>query len=88
MKRIKFSKTFAKSFHKRIASNSHLSKKFAQRVKLFETSPHHPLLRNHALAGTKVGKRAFSVTGDVRVVYGEDEDFIIFYDVGSHNQVY
>jgi mRNA-degrading endonuclease YafQ of YafQ-DinJ toxin-antitoxin module len=88
MKRIKFSKIFAKSFQKRIAPNPHLSKKFAQRMRLFEVNPRHPLLRNHALVGTKIGKRAFSITGDVRVVYGEDEDFLIFYDVGSHNQVY
>ncbi len=88
MKRIKYSKTFVKSFQKRIAAHPNLAKKFAQRLQLFSVNPTHPILRNHALIGAKIGKRAFSITGDVRVVYGEDEEFLIFYDVGTHNQVY
>ncbi len=88
MKKIKFTKHFEKSFKKRIAPHSNLSRKFASRLKIFQENPHHSMLRNHALIGAKVGKKAFSIGEDLRIVYSEDEDFFIFYDVGSHNQVY
>lgn len=45
-------------------------------------------INDHALTGDLQGRRAFSVTGDIRVVYIELEDKIIFLDIGSHNQVY
>jgi addiction module RelE/StbE family toxin len=88
MKKIKFSKYFEKSFKKRILPSPSLSKKFAERLKLFQTNPKDPLIRDHALTGTKIGKRAFSITGDYRVVYGEKDGVLIFYDIGTHNQVY
>lgn len=88
MKKIRFTKTFEKSFKKRIIPNHNLSKNFAKRLKLFQENPKNPLLRDHALVGTKIGKRAFSISGDIRVVYGEEDDFLTFYDVGTHNQVY
>jgi addiction module RelE/StbE family toxin len=88
MKQIRFTKTFEKSFKKRIISNPNLSKNFAKRLKLFQENPKNPLLRDHALVGTKIDKRAFSISGDIRVVFGVNEDFLVFYDVGSHNQVY
>ena len=34
------------------------------------------------------GKRAFSITADIRVIYIETDDAIIFVDFGSHAQVY
>lgn len=43
---------------------------------------------DHALTGKLTGKRAFSVAGDIRVIYVELEDAIVFLDIGSHNQVY
>jgi len=88
MKKIRFTKTFEKSFKKRIIPNSNLSKNFAKRLRLFQENRRNPLLHDHALLGTKIGKRAFSVSGDFRVVYGEDNDFLTFYDIGTHNQVY
>jgi mRNA-degrading endonuclease YafQ of YafQ-DinJ toxin-antitoxin module len=45
-------------------------------------------LYDHHLTGDLQGRRAFSITGDVRVVYIEFKDKIIFLDVGTHNQVY
>ena len=45
-------------------------------------------LYDHALTGKLAGKRAFSIAGDIRVIYVELEDAIVFLDVGSHNQVY
>ncbi len=58
------------------------------RLKIFQSNPQNPILRDHALTGTKIGKRAFSITGDYRVVYGKNSEAIVFYDIGTHNQVY
>jgi addiction module RelE/StbE family toxin len=45
-------------------------------------------LNDHPLTGKLKGLRAFSVGGDVRVVYQEAENYYLFLDIGSHNQVY
>lgn len=88
MKEIKFTKDFEKEFKKRILPHSNLSKKFKERLKSFQENPQNPALHDHPLTGTKLGKRAFSITGDFRVVYRENIDHFVFYDVGTHNQVY
>ena len=88
MKEIKFTKDFEKAFKKRISPHPNLSRKFAERLKSFQENPQNPTLHDHPLTGAKLGKRAFSITGDFRVVYGEREDNFVFYDVGTHNQVY
>lgn len=72
-----------------MVKNSKLSKKFDQRVKLFLRNSNSPILRDHALSGDKIGKRAFAIAGNVRVVYElVGEDTVKLYDVGSHPQVY
>ncbi|MDO8609629.1 MAG: type II toxin-antitoxin system mRNA interferase toxin, RelE/StbE family [bacterium] len=48
----------------------------------------NPLLKDHKLIGSLNGLRAFSITGDVRVVYRIEGDILELYDIGSHNQVY
>jgi len=80
---------FKKAFTKRIGSNPQLIRRIEERIDLFRQNPHHPLLRNHALIGSKRGQRAFSVTGDIRIVYYVIDDGRVFLvDIGTHNQVY
>jgi addiction module RelE/StbE family toxin len=80
---------FKKAFKKRIASNSKLIIAVTRRIQLFEENPFHPLLRNHPLTGSLRGFRAFSVTGDFRIIYQPiDERKARFLDIGTHNQVY
>lgn len=80
-----------KSFDKRY-------KKLAPKLKIkvdsalaaFKENPFDPSLKNHALKGSMKGKRAFSVTGDVRVIFEEHDDYflVLILDVGTHPQVY
>lgn len=80
---------FKKHYKQRIASNPKLVKKTADRLKLFQENPTNPILNDHQLKGEKSEFRAFSVTGDVRIVYlPEPQDEVILLDIGSHNQVY
>lgn len=68
--------------------NRKLHKKFAAAYKQFAAGIWGYSLRDHALEGNMKGLRAFSITADIRVVYAEDEDFIVLVDVGTHAQVY
>jgi mRNA-degrading endonuclease YafQ of YafQ-DinJ toxin-antitoxin module len=80
---------FDKHFAKRIASNRKLTAQFQSRLELFIINPKHPTLRVHRLKGAKKDVSAFSVTGDIRVLYLEPKkNSIILLDIGSHNQVY
>lgn len=79
---------FLKSYKKRILPYPRLNKKFEERVSLFIQDAQNQLLKDHKLVGSLQGLRAFSVTGDIRVVYRLSGEILELYDIGSHNQVY
>lgn len=63
--------------------------KFENRLGLFMKAPSHPLLKSHPLKGNLVGFRAFSVTGDYRVIYKIIEnESVKLVNIGRHAQVY
>jgi len=87
--KIKLRPRFEKSYRSRILPNKKLVKQTQERIALFRENTMHPLLKNHPLTGAKRELRSFSVTGDVRIVYQlSGDDDAIFFDIGSHNQVY
>lgn len=87
--KILYSNKFKKNFNKRIPINSPLDKKYQERLKLFNKQTNDPFIKSHKLAGKFQGYSAFSITGDIRVIYvQESEDTVLFIDVGTHNQVY
>lgn len=55
-----------------------------------QQNPHDLNLRNHALTGEMYGRRAISVTGNIRIVFREEDNYqhVTLLDVGIHNQVY
>ena len=85
---INYTKKFRKSYRYRIKNNKNLSRKFNDRLQVFVQDPDNPLLKDHKLTGTKKNLRAFSITGDIRVLYLRKGDIIDFMDIGTHNQVY
>jgi len=87
MKKIKRDQTFEKHFKQRISPNGELINQFKDSLELFFAGELSHL-NDHALRGKLMGKRAFSVTDDIRVIYVELDDVIVFLDIGSHNQVY
>ena len=88
MIRVRLSKIFRRRFKKRITSQ-YLKKRFRQRLKLFATNRHHPLLKDHQLGGKLSNFRAFSITDDYRVIYHQDSsNQVTFVNVGTHPQVY
>lgn len=88
MRAIRFNRRFTKHYKKRILSNHRLSFIFDERYKLFVAGERGYPLYDHMLTGNLTGKRSFSITADIRVIYEETEEAVIFLDVGTHAQVY
>lgn len=84
---IRYHKAYMKSFKK---LPSFIKPKVLQTVELFIRDPIHPSLHNHPLTGKLAGRRAVSVTSNIRIVFEEYNDYtlVLFLDVGTHNQVY
>lgn len=85
---INYHKNFIKYFKLRIEPNPALAKRFRERLNLFAQDRNNLTLKDHPLIGNKSGYRAFSITGDMRVVYKQFNEEVLLYDVGTHNQVY
>ena len=80
---------FKRSYKNRITNNPLLVLKTKERLKLFQKDPNSPVLKDHQLKGKKRDYRAFSVTGDIRIVYiSISKGYIVLLDIGTHNQVY
>ena len=79
---------FTRAYKKRIAQNSKLRKHVDERIAMFQANPQNPLLHDHPLKGDNLGYRAFSASGDMRIVYFMEDDIAYFVDIGTHNQVY
>jgi addiction module RelE/StbE family toxin len=80
---------FVKHFRQRIGKYPKLVNQYAKRYGFFVADRQNLLLKDHQLTGDLAGKRAFSIGGDLRVVYREKEKGVVeFMDIGSHNQVY
>jgi mRNA-degrading endonuclease YafQ of YafQ-DinJ toxin-antitoxin module len=69
MKPIIRHRKFEKNFKIRISSVPKLKVQFEERLVLFVNGVRDYPLDDHPLIGTKKGLRAFSVGGDLRVVY-------------------
>lgn len=85
---IYYHKRFLKHYKKRISPNQSLVIKYEERIRMFFQNSSNPVLQDHSLTGDLEGYRAFSITGDFRVVYFIEKDTLHLYDIGTHNQVY
>jgi len=88
MKRIESTKQFQKRLKQRYGHQPKTIERLARHLELFRQGIRKEPINDHPLTGKLKGLRAFSVGGDVRVVYQEAEDCYLLLDIGSHNQVY
>jgi len=84
---LKFHQDFKKNYERLTPK---LQEKVNKTLDLFTQNPWDRALRNHALKGQMQGKRAISVTGDLRILFQEFENYTIVSlgDVGTHAQIY
>ena len=85
--KIIFHKTFLKQYTK---LDTWLANKSEDAIKKFQHNPYDPSLHNHLLHGDMSGLRAFSVTGDIRIIFEVQGNYalVIFLEIGGHNKVY
>ena len=78
MKPIRLSKDFEKHYKQRIAPIKNLKAVYRTRVAAFQGGERGYPINDHSLKGKLKGKRAFSIAGDIRVIYEETDEAIIF----------
>ncbi len=82
---IHFHQKFKKKYKK---FQKTLQEKVDERLFLFESDSFHPLLNNHPLHGKYDGYQSINITGDIRAIYKQKGDTIIFADIGTHSELY
>ena len=82
-----YHKRFKKQYQK---LTPQLQQKVEKAIQHFKSNPFDPRFRNHALMGDSRGLRAISVTGDIRIVFEEFNNYqeVKLLRVGTHSQVY
>jgi mRNA-degrading endonuclease YafQ of YafQ-DinJ toxin-antitoxin module len=86
MKEIKYSPQFTRYYKQRIARDAGLKREYQESVEAFLVD--RTLVNDHALENIMRGKRSFSINNDYRVIYLERDEYYLFVDVGTHEQVY
>ncbi len=80
-----FTKAFKKEF-KKLAGKRRST--FAKRLSLFKSDTSSNILNNHKLTGKYAGYRSINITGDIRVIFYENDDICIFVRIGTHSELY
>lgn len=89
MLKIKRSGKFNTMLNLLVVDDEELENLIEEVIVLFQENPSDTRLHDHALRRRMKGKRAFSITGDVRIVYREiGKNTVRFLDIGTHPQVY
>ncbi|OGH08770.1 MAG: hypothetical protein A2152_00095 [Candidatus Levybacteria bacterium RBG_16_35_6] len=82
---IRFNASFRKQYKK---ADEKIKEAFTKRLKLFQTNPRNPILRNHQLSGKFKDYKSINITGDWRAIYIERGRVIEFQLLGTHSQLY
>jgi addiction module RelE/StbE family toxin len=83
---------FVPEFSEKLTSLSKRDKKtftkVHKQIALFLTNPKHPSLRTHKLKGNLGKSWSISVDSDYRIIYEWEGDIVVFFDFGTHKEVY
>ena len=77
---------YQRKFEKQIKKlDPKLQNKVFKTIDIFIDNPYHKSLHNHSLSGNLRGKRAISVSGDLRIIFQEFDSYtlVIFLDLGT-----
>jgi mRNA-degrading endonuclease YafQ of YafQ-DinJ toxin-antitoxin module len=89
MLKIKLSGKFDLSYRELILLEPDQKTTIWSRIIIFRKNPLDTRLRNHKLSGKLIGKWAFSITDDIRIVYEwKAKNMVRFLAVGRHEEVY
>jgi len=83
---ILYSEKFKKNFKK---LPQKIKDQFETRLDIFIKDPSNSILKIHPLKGYLTGLRAFSITGDYRVIYRIlNQESVKFINIGTHSNIY
>ncbi|MCB0176190.1 MAG: type II toxin-antitoxin system mRNA interferase toxin, RelE/StbE family [Anaerolineae bacterium] len=84
---IHYSDQFKRRYKQKIKSKR-LKNDVLEAIETFKQQPESKAINDHQLNRKLYKFRSFSVDDDYRIVYLEKEDYIVFIDIGTHEQVY
>jgi addiction module RelE/StbE family toxin len=65
-----------------------IQKQTIERLMLFAKDRAHPQLNNQTLHHPYKGCRSINISGDIRAIYEEVPEGILFIRIGSHSELY
>lgn len=68
--------------------NYQLSQKIEKQLTLFQDNHTHPSLKTHKLTGKLGSYWSISIDKSIRMLFTVDENRVLFFDIGTHDQVY
>lgn len=80
--------TYITSFKKLTKNNPLLIEKIKRKIYQFSQNRLYPGLKLHKLTGHLHNSWSFSVTEDIRIIFGYKDSNIVFTDIGKHEDVY
>lgn len=86
MVEIQYSNAFVKKHNRLVKYNPGLRRRIERRIDLFQINPNHNSLHSHKLSGRDI--YSFSLTGDLRILYRWEDGEALFFDIGTHDEVY
>lgn len=89
MVKILYAGSFYKDLQDLLLQDSHQEESLDLCVKRFQKNPDDTRIKSHNLTGKMAGKCAFSVTGDLRIIYEWLGDSTVrFPAIGTHREIY
>ena len=89
MVKIETTGKFVQQFNELRFEDPELEAEINKRIHWFQKNPRDTRLKDHRLSKRMAGKRAFSITSDVRLVYEcLSETSVRFLAIGGHKRVY
>ena len=67
---------------------SGIKEAFYNRLTVFIDNIFAPELNNHEVGGVFPNSRSINVTGDYRAIYQENDEVIMFSEIGTHSELY
>ena len=65
-----------------------IQKQVVERLLLFAENKFHPQLNNHPLHHPFEGCRSINISGDIRAIYEQIGDTVLFIRIGTHTELY
>ncbi len=86
--KILFTTRFRRSYKRLVSKNEQVKAVVDERLKLFSDDPRHSILKDHMLKESLAGYRAISIGYDLRALYRKEKETYVFFDIGTHGEVY